>query len=511
MRANTLQQLSEHHAASRAHSPALVDLDFPARGDYAQLHDRAGRLAAGFAARGVGAGDRVLWLGQNSGKVLEGILACAVLGAIFCPVNWRQSNRELEFVIDDLQPSLTLWQEEEIGDTLRQLRQFDARAANWVSCDGPDSGYEALLTDSAPPPPYPSEPDTPVLLLYTAAFDGHPNGALLSHRAVLAQSRNYSAVRKLDDSARYLNVGPLFHVATLLETMATFYCGGLNVFIRRAAPDAICRAIEQERCNGAFLLPATIDQVVDYAGQHAVDLHSLVALPGREEWNALVSVDDSDWGRTPYGYGQTETFGYASYSALAPGASGRMGKAAPGVDICMLDHSGAPLPPGETGEIAVRGDTVMNGYWRRDALNSARRAGDWHRCNDIGRIEADGSLSFIGPKAQMIRSGQENIYPAEVETCLREHEAVAEVAVIGVPDARWDQSVKALVVLAAGASCEAQALIDHCRERIASYKKPRHVEFVASLPRLGAGFDYAALNRDYGGGGYPGEAPDAAD
>ena len=509
MPVNTLHQLSGQHAAERGDSPALADLDFPARHTYAQLHERAGRLAAGFAARGVGAGDRVLWLGQNSGKGLEGILACAVLGAIFCPVNWRQSNRELEFVIDDLQPSLTLWQEEEIGDTLRQLRQFDAQADNWVLCDGPDSGYEALLADTAPPAPSPTAPDTPVLLLYTAAFDGRPNGALLSHRAVLAQSRNYSAVRKLDAGARYLNVGPLFHVATLLETMATFYCGGLNVFIRRAAPEAICNAIEQERCNGAFLVPATIDEVVAYAAQHDVDLHSLVALPGREEWNTLVTVDDSDWGRTPYGYGQTETFGYASYSALAANATGRMGRAAPGVEICMLDHSGAPLAPGETGEIAVRGETVMNGYWRRDELNRARRAGDWHRCNDIGRIETDGSLSFIGPKAQMIRSGQENIYPAEVEACLREHEAVAEAAVIGIPDERWDQSVKALVVLAEGADCEAQALIDHCRQRIASYKKPKQVEFVASLPRLGAGFDYAALNREYGGGGYPGAGNDA--
>jgi long-chain acyl-CoA synthetase len=149
----------------------------------------------------------------------------------------------------------------------------------------------------------------------------------------------------------------------------------------------------------------------------------------------------------------------------------------------------------------------MHGYWRRPELNAARRQRDWHRTNDLGRREADGSLSFVGPKMQMIKSGAENIYPAEVEGCLRSHPAVADCGVIGVPDAMWVQSVKAIVVLRRGATASAEDLIEHCRACIASYKKPRHVVFVEHLPRNAQGaLDYRALDAAHGGGGYPGGA-----
>jgi acyl-CoA synthetase (AMP-forming)/AMP-acid ligase II len=175
----------------------------------------------------------------------------------------------------------------------------------------------------------------------------------------------------------------------------------------------------------------------------------------------------------------------------------------------MLDDAGLHLAVCEVGVIAVSGAWFLNEYWRRPALNRQRRIGDWHLCNDLGRIEADGTLTFIGPKERMIRSGQENIYPAEVELCLRTHPAIAEVAVIGVPDPKWDQSVKAIVVLAADIDANAMenretGIIEFCKLHIASYKKPKHVTFVAALPKSGAAIDYSSLDRDFGGGGYPG-------
>lgn len=495
-----LEALSERTGDAEA----VVDLSFPARLDFYQLKQRVDCLAGAFHARGVEHGQRVLWLGQNSGRILEGLLACARLGAIFCPVNWRQSSRELEFVIDDLEPALVLWQETEIGDRIRALRQFDPHS--WLRSDGDHSQYEALLDCGVPPPPTMGGADDGVLILYTAAFDGRPNGALLSQRAIMAQSRNFADVRQLDTTSRYLNVGPLFHVATLLETLATLFAGGLNIFIRRADAGEICRAIEQERCNGAFMLPPVMDEIIEYVKKQPADIKSLRALPYNAAWNALITVDDSPWGRAPYGYGQTETFGYTTYCCLAPTATGGMGLPAPGLEVCMLDEAGRELPAGEAGEIAVKGATVMLGYWRRDALNRLRRHHGWHRCNDIGRLEEDGSCTFIGPKTQMIRSGQENIYPAEVENCLRAHADVADAAVIGVPDSQWDQSVKAIVVLRDGAQCSGDQLIAHCRSRIASYKKPRYVLFADSLPKSGGAVDYDALNEQYGGGGYPGQA-----
>lgn len=502
---DTLYSICQALAERNDTAPAVTDLSFVSQSNFGELLHRVDRLADGLQARGVSHGKRVLWLGQNSSRVLETLLACARIGAIFCPVNWRQSIVELEFVIDDLEPTVVFWQDQEIGDTIGQLRQFNKPLGSWVQHDGVTSDYEALLAEDNPAQLHSTvASDDPTLLLYTAAFDGQPNGAVLSHRAVIAQSRNYAAVRQLDSSARYLNIGPLFHVATLLETMATFCAGGLNVFIRRAEAATICEAIESQRCNGAFLLPPIIQEIVDYAREHPVNLKTLKTLPASPEWNALITEDDSAWGRTPYGFGQTETFGYATYCALAADAEGKMGKPAVGVQVCALDETGQELPPGEAGEIAVRGDTVMLHYWRRDSLSHERRTNGWHRCNDIGRLEQDGSLTFIGPKTQMIRSGQENIYPAEVENCLKQHPCVADAAVIGVPDPQWDQSVKAIVVLEENANCGEDELIAHCKQHIASYKKPKQVVFVTSLPRKGATPDYGALDSSHGGGGYPG-------
>ena len=146
----------------------------------------------------------------------------------------------------------------------------------------------------------------------------------------------------------------------------------------------------------------------------------------------------------------------------------------------------------------------MNGYLNRAEINAARQRDGWHHTNDLGRRETDGSLTFIGPKGRLIKSAAENVYPTEVETCLKQHPAVADCAIIGVPDPKWTQNVKAIVVLKPGQSATAEELIEHCRARIASYKKPKSVEFVNALPRKGWAVDYESLDAQFGGGGYPG-------
>jgi long-chain acyl-CoA synthetase len=173
--------------------------------------------------------------------------------------------------------------------------------------------------------------------------------------------------------------------------------------------------------------------------------------------------------------------------------------------VRIVDEAGDDVAPGDVGEIVLRGPTVMVGYWNRDELNATRGAGGWHRTNDLGRREADGSITFVGPKARMIKSAAENIYPAEVEAALGSHPAVAAVCVIGVPDPKWAQAVRAVVVLRDGASADEAELIEHCRDRIASYKKPRSVVFADALPRTGTGLvDRDAVDDAFGGGGYPG-------
>jgi long-chain acyl-CoA synthetase len=247
----------------------------------------------------------------------------------------------------------------------------------------------------------------------------------------------------------------------------------------------------------------TMDQIIELNADGRYTLTPLRAFRGKPEWTAMITVDTSGWGTKPAGYGQTEVMGMATLNALQP-SIGSSGRPAPFVRIAMLSPDGEELPAGETGEIGVRGPTVMNGYFNRPELNALRQAGGWHHTNDLGRIEADGSLTFVAPKGRLIKSAAENIYPAEVEACLKSHPAVADAAVIGVPDPKWDQNVTAVVVLAEGHTATADDIIGHCRERIASYKKPKAVAFVDALPRQGFAVDYDALDERFGGGGYPG-------
>jgi acyl-CoA synthetase (AMP-forming)/AMP-acid ligase II len=342
-----------------------------------------------------------------------------------------------------------------------------------------------------------------VLMLYTAAFTGKPAGALLSHRACVTQGALIGSIQGIDADYVYLNCGPLFHVATFMTTLATLVAGGTNVFTPRVDAEELCRLIESEGCTGAFIMPPTISQILKLNGEKKFDLHTLRTFPGKPEWTAMITPDISPWGKHPGGYGQTEVMGLVSFGALGP-SIGSHGRPAPFLRVGILDPDGHEVEQGETGEICVRGPTVMNGYLNRPEQNAERSAGAWHHTNDLGRFESDGSLTFIAPKTRLIKSAAENIYPTEVEACLKNHPGVADAAVIGEPDRKWGQNVVAVIVLKEGESADAEDIIEHCRSHIASYKKPKRVEFVAELPREGWAVDYDALDATFGGGGYPG-------
>ena len=501
----TLGDVLREHRRSRPDRTATVDGEV--RLSYAGLDRRVNQLANALVDQGVGAGDRIVWLGQNSWRVVECLLAAAKLGAYFCPVNWRQSADEMTFVLDDLSPAVAVWQEAEIGDTVRvaRARSTAGASASWVQHDSGE--YEALVASgSADDPDLPVDPDEALLLMYTAAFSGRPNAAMLSHTALVGQALMIGRLAEIDGSYVYLNCGPLFHIATFFSTLATFLHGGTNVFTPRVDAEELCRLIETERCTGAFLLGPTPKQIRKLNADGRYDLTSLRAYAGAPDWNEMVTVDTSPWARYPGGYGQTEVVGMLTFAALGVGGLGFHGRTSPLMQLRVVDPDDHDLPPGEVGEICCRGPLVMNGYWNRPDETAHRFRNGWHHTNDLGRREADGSLTFIGPKTRMIKSAAENIYPAEVEGCLKQYEAVADAAVIGVPDPTWTQSVKAIVVLRDGARATEDEVIAHCRDRIASYKKPRTVEFVAALPRDGFAVDYDALDAQFGGGAYPGAA-----
>jgi long-chain acyl-CoA synthetase len=495
--------LREHR---RSYPNRLAVVDGGRRLTWPQFDDRVNRLANALRDDGFEPGDRVLWLGQNSFRILEGLCAAAKLGGVFCPANWRQSATELAFVIDDVDPKLIVWQEDEIGDVIRDARARSNTSSRWVQHDGdgPDS-YEAFMQAApAEDPAIDVDPAEAVLMMYTAAFAGTPNGALLSHTAVLVQDLVMGMMQEITNSYVYLNCGPLFHIATFMTTMATFHFGGTNVFTPRVDAEELCRLIDTEKCTGAFIMGPTIGEILELNREGTFDLKSLRTFAGSSRWNDMITVDTSPWARKPAGFGQTEVMGMLTLNAWGGDATGTAGRPTPMAQVRIVDPEGNEVALGETGEITARGPTVMNGYHNRPELNAERLSGGWHHTNDLGRRELDGSISFVGPKGRLIKSAAENIYPAEVEGCLQKHPAVKEAAVIGVPDPKWDQSVKAIVVLEEGESATAEDLIEHCRANIASYKKPRSVVFVDALPRDGWLVDYSTLDEQFGGGGYPG-------
>ena len=512
----TLADLAGEHRRSHPLGAAVVDGS--TRLSWPQLDDRVHRLANALVNHGVEPGDRVLWLAQNSGGILECLLAAARLGAVLAIANWRQSPEEFAFVIADADAKVAIWQQAEVGEAVTAGRRMaverageaavsTAEATTWLQldADGADS-YEAFVaTGGTEPVARVARSSDPVLLLWTAAFTGTPNGALLSHDAILTQSLIMANLQRIDADYRYLNSGPMFHVATLMTTLATLLCGGTNVFVPRTNAEDMCRVIEAEGCTGAFLMGPTIGEMVELNADGRYDLSTLRAIGGSSRWNEMITVDDSPWARHPAGFGQTEVMGLLTFNALGVDATGNSGRPAPMVAVRIMDPEGNEVPTGETGEICARGPQVMVGYHDRADETQRRQRGGWHHTGDLGRREADGSISFIGPMGRLIKSGAENIYPAEVEAALVAHDDVAEAAVIGVPDQQWGQSVTAIVVPVAGASPEPDELITWVRERIASYKKPRHVEIrTEPLPRLGFPIDYDQLDTDYGGGGYPG-------
>ena len=499
-----LGDLLHEHARSRPAMPAVVDGAH--RFTYAEFHERVNRLAGVLRAKGVGKCDRILWLGQNSFRVLEALLAAARVGAIFCPANWRWSVEEIAFALDDFDPKVVFWQEAEVGANMRAARAgWTSPNGNWICHDGcaGEDEYEALMASADPAADFdPVETSTPLLAIYTAGFSGRPGAALLSHESLIIMAWQGMMGQAIDEDSAYLVSGPMFHVGVMMGTLGAFLAGGRNVFVARVDPAELLDNIAANRVTHAFIAPPTIAQMRAANADGRYDVSSLFADPQMSDYRIpLVMPLHAPSMKKMGGYGQTEIGGLSS--VLWMGGTGA-GRAVPFVQFMIADDDGNEVAHGETGEICARGPLVMCGYWNRPEENARRVVNGWHRTNDLGRRAPDGSLIFVGPKTTMIKTGIENVYPAEVENCLRSHEGVADVCVIGVPDPTWDQNIKAIIVRKPDTAHDAESFIAHCRERMASYKKPKIVEFADSLPRNAAGFvDRAAVDAAYGGGGYP--------
>jgi acyl-CoA synthetase (AMP-forming)/AMP-acid ligase II len=322
--------------------------------------------------------------------------------------------------------------------------------------------------------------DAPVVMFYTAAVDGRARGAVLSQANLVAAADQLGRAWSLGPQDRWLGVLPLFHAAGLGLALAAQGAGGASVLLHRFDPTESAAAIERHGITLCATFSPMLRAILEAAEASGASLASLRVATGLEAPDAITALEQR-WPKVRFwcGYGQAEV---SSMTCLGrhrdrPGAAGR---AAALTELAILDHLGRPLPAGETGEIGVRGPTVFLGYWdavQRRPVATTLGAGGWHRTGDLGRLDGDGWLWFEGraEHKKLIKTGGENVYPAEVEGVLLRHPSVAEAFVFGCPDPRWGESVQARCVLKPGMKADAAELIDFVAARLARYKRPQAV------------------------------------
>ena len=464
---------------------------------------RVERLAAGLAQAGVGVGDRVAVLARNALEFADLYGAAAWLGAILLPVNWRLSPNEIAYVLADGAPKVAIVDRDDQPGIAALANSLPSVAVYYGlgGAAAPFRPFAELADCSARPPEPASGGNDGAVIIHTAAVDGRSRGALLSQANLVSAASQMTASWNLDERDVGLVALPLFHIAGLGLLLGVQLAGGSSIIVPKFDPETAARLVVSERATIFVEFAPMLGSLLDKAAEASASLSSLRVVSGLDTPETIARFEAAcPAARFWAGYGQSEVSGYVTLSPWRerPGSAGR---ATHFSLVAVMDELDGALPANETGEIVVRGPLVFQGYWRREADNAIVWRNDWHHTGDLGRIDADGYLWYAGrsPAKELIKPGGENVYPAEVERTIREHPAIADVAVIGVPDTQWGEAVKAVCVCRPGTTLTAAALIDFVGGRIARYKKPKHVVFVAALPRGANGLvDRAKVKEDHG-------------
>ncbi|HEU5475515.1 MAG TPA: long-chain fatty acid--CoA ligase [Actinophytocola sp.] len=455
---------------------------------YAQLYDRVVRLARVFAERGVRSGDRVAYLGPNHPTFLETLFATGTLGAIFVPLNTRLAAPELAYILRDSGARLLVH-----APTHAEIAAELGSGAEPVDVLDLES-YERLLAAR------PADPlDEPVadgelsMIMYTSGTTGQPKGVALSHANIVWNSLNLLIDVDLAGDEVTLVNAPMFHVAALNQTvLPTILKGGTLVLDSAFDPVRTLELIARHRVTYLFGVPVMFQAIASAPGWADADLSSVRSMicGGAPVPESLIAIYTARGLTFLQGYGLTESAPGALFLRAQDGPSkiGSAGTPCFFTDVRVVRPDGTDAGPGEPGEVLLHGPSLMTCYWHKPEETAAVRSGDgWLRTGDIAVADEDGYLTIRDRIKDMIISGGENIYPAEVEDVLYRHPAVAECAVIGVPDQRWGEVGRAVVVLRAGAGAEPDELLDFLAGKIAKYKIPKSVVFVDTLPRSGSG------------------------
>jgi acyl-CoA synthetase (AMP-forming)/AMP-acid ligase II len=471
---------------------------------YGEALAQANALANACIEAGLQIGDRVAVLGKNSLEYALLYYGASKAGVVLVPLNYRLAPPEWCYIINDAQAKLLIATSEYVAavdgirSDLKAVERFvaiDASGAlgweeyrHWVSAQPTQSPDRSITAD------------TVLYQMYTSGTTGHPKGAVLTHGVVTANMAQLEPVWKREPGDRCLIVAPLYHAAAAITAFFGVSQGASLYIQEDFLPAEVVRALREERIVYATLVPAMIQACLVTVPNVAESPYPALRLIGygaspiaEQTLRRAIEVFKCDFVQA---YGMTETT--AVLTCLPPADHQRAltekpelllsaGRPVVGTEVCVVDEHDRPLPNGTIGEIIARGPQIMRGYWNRPEESAAALRGGWMHTGDAGMLDEEGYVYVQDRVKDMLVSGGENIYPRVVEEVLFQHPAIADAAVIGVPDPQWGEAVKAIIVLRQAASATEQEIIDFCRSKLGGFERPRSVDFVEALPRNPSG------------------------
>jgi acyl-CoA synthetase (AMP-forming)/AMP-acid ligase II len=472
---------------------------------FARLIEQVNALATGLAHRGVSKGDRVGILGLNHEYFFHLFGAVSALGAVLSPINWRLSNEEIQYILKDASPSVLVVDQNQEA-RVKELADADTSVVPVDNIYGFDNNCQYfpeikdIMKSVQDFVPESVTQNDDFCIIYTAAVEGYPRGAVLSHQNIIAGNMQTIGAWGLTRSDAYLNMLPLFHITGLNLCMSVLHAGGKNVVMEKFDAKTALELTQTEKISVMGSFSPIMSRLSEEVKKGNYDTSSLKNLTGLEQPDIITEFQEKTGSTFWPLYGQSETSGTITLAPFneRPGSAGRPALLS---EIALVDDTDTPVPTGEAGEIVVRGPMVFNGYWHQEELNRKTFKNQWHHTGDLAKFDDDGYLWFVSrkPEKELIKPGGENVYPAEVEEVIRQHPDIETVSVIGVPDPEFGEGIKAVCVLKKGKTLEAKDLINYVAGKIARYKKPRYVDFVTALPLTPSGaIDRVKVKELYG-------------
>ncbi|MCY4239879.1 MAG: long-chain fatty acid--CoA ligase [Rhodospirillaceae bacterium] len=484
-----------HQADVRPDTLAILDPQTNRRLTYAQLNERATRLARWLQNHGVERGDRIGLLACNGPETFELEFAVGKIGAVMVPLNWRLAQPELEYILRNFVPRILIYDADfcEICGAL--ITACDIPHGLMIDVTSPDSPYDVAIASADPDPAVETlTHDDLAMIMYTSGTTGKPKGAMITHRMNLYNCINLGFSSRVTPDAVQLVVLPLFHTGGLnCYANPILHAGGQIVIMRDFEPGAALDLIDDPEMaiTHFFAVPAHYQFMMQAPNFESTDLSRLAvcgvggapcALPILETWLGRGTPLVQGWGMT-----ETSPAGTLLDIRDARRKVGSAGKGVTHTEVKIADEDGNELPRGQTGELFIRGPNITPGYWKNPEATAAAFIDGFLKTGDAAKMDDEGFIYIVDRWKDMYISGGENVYPAEVENVIYQLPQVAEAAIIGVPDERWGEVGKAVVVIKPGQELEAQELISHCLRNMAKFKVPAFVTFTDALPRNATG------------------------